>query len=109
MFFVWLAYRDVGHWPLPSQPDPKDVGFEVSDGVRIGAILRFLLPIIAAPLSIVAMLGVCLSTVSDLVDSKAGAAFRFIAIRGVCQTAVSLVGVLLFWHFLGTLLNWLAD
>jgi len=109
MFFVWLAYREVGHWPVYSRPDPKDVGFEVAVGVRLGEILRFLLPLIAAPLSVVATIGVCLSTLNDLVDSKRGASFRRVAIRGICQITLSVVGLLLFWHVLGTLLDWLID
>ena len=108
MLFVGIAYQQVGHWPVYSRPDPKDVGFEIVPGLRLGEVLRVLVPLVGGALSVIAVIGVGLSTLNDLAECNRSSG-RQIAIRGFSQVAVSIFGLLLFWHVLGTLLEWLVD
>lgn len=102
---LWLAYRDVGQWPLfsagnPGGPDPDLMGLR--------KFMLIFLPLIAAPLCVVSLAAVTLSTVSDFLDAKKMAR-RKIALRGLVQFAVSVLGVALFFPLLGRILVWILD
>lgn len=101
MLLVALAYAEVGHWPVYSQPDPKDVGFALPSGVRIGAILRFLLPLIAVPLAFLAVVIVCWTAVEDLLSTRSA--------RSLLHAAICVGGFGLLLHLLGSLSAWLMD
>ncbi len=108
MIFVALAYAEVGHWPVYSQPDPKDVGFALPSGVRIGAILQFLIPLIAVPLAFIAVVIVCWTTVDEIISSKSALRWRK-SVRGILQVVVCVGGFGLLLHLLSSLSVWLMD
>ncbi len=107
MLYVGLAYFQVGHWPQYSQPDPKEIGLEVIGGVRVGEILRILV-LFAVPTCIVAVAALIISVLNDFLDSRR-ALRRQIAMRGLRQIGISVVGIVLFYPVLGSLANWLMD
>jgi hypothetical protein len=102
---VYLAYRDVGYWPVISSPGSKVAELDFT-GARKA--LLILLPLVAVPLCFVSMIAVALSTASDLTDSEKTSR-RKIAFRGVVQLAVSICGVVLFLPVLGRILIWVLD
>ena len=102
---IWLAYRDVGHWPVVSSADPKGAELDLT-GLRKFTLI--FLPLIAGPLCVVSLIAVALSTVNDLADAKKTSR-RKIAVRGFVQFAVSIFGAVLFFPLLGRILIWVLD
>jgi hypothetical protein len=102
---IWLAERDVAHWPMISPAIPSEAGFELT-GPR--EVLSIFLPLAGGLLCFVSLITVALSTLSELADSRKTSR-RKIAIRGIAQFAVSSFGLVLFLPVLGRILIWVLD
>lgn len=103
--FAGIAARQVGHWPLYSRPDPKQV--EIL-GLRVGAfgepLVYFML---LALLSCVATAGVLWHTTGQIVQSRS--LVSPVASKALFYLALCWTGVLLLVVALHSNLNWLAD
>jgi|SRR5581483_1512030 len=101
MLFAWLAYRQVGHWPVYSRPDPSDVGvFHPRDG--IGHALLILIVWLAIPASLIAFAATIVNTARSVVKSNWTSNIPL-------RLLLCLVGMALFWSQLFRLKEWLQD
>src|SRR5687767_6520011 len=106
MFFGFLAYLQVGHWPQYSRPDPKELalgGVPLGGVMFLGIILAILGTIISAGATAFHTLLVLLS---DLVDARRELD-NYLRILG--RLGFSLLGFALFWTQLGSMMSWLMD
>ncbi len=101
--FGLLAYAQVGHWPLYSRPDPKDVSLA---GLQIGGGLT-LLVFLSALVSLIAMAAISFFTLCTVAERRS--LVHPSSSRALYLFGIGGLGLYVFLLTLGAHMNWLMD